>query len=486
VDGTGLVDACRIVRGTIVGDSMTRAEVQIANPPSSTRALQVVWVIGSCDVGAALLFSSAGPAYDLTVERDVAPPCTPGTGLLSVQLELSQPVLAEVVTGHMFDPEGPSPTRHPADESPAAGTVPDCPGATGDADIADTYLGDNEAPSWASDPPDPQASVQPGLLAAVATDLPDWPVAIVLLDTSTGSICRLAGLPPDSIVRGLAWSPAGDALAITTGRATSNAAQVLIWSSIGMSRAWLGDQVPEVAWSPDGSKLAVASDTRGATIINGAGGDSAISDRPSERPLWSPDANQVAFWEPAGPSGPGVMGSLTIVSLQDGTESLIPDGNVEPVGWLDADTLLMFDRATGAIRTLPLKSVVDSSMWAQFGHAFSNPAIFTADLAYAATLEPDETGPDLMAYGSDGFRLKLSDADVLGATTHIAGLAWSPGGDRVVFTAADLASGTSRGVWSVNRDGTDLRQLTERPLDLIDGRATGDQVDRGAWQPIWR
>jgi len=114
------------------------------------------------------------------------------------------------------------------------------------------------------------------------------------------------GAPGKSIevkgaIQGMAWSPAGDRLAITVGGIAVPHLELLDVQSGATTVLPSGKGIPGSArWSPDGQRLAVDVNNNGISDIYvldvAASSISKISSRPSaEMPDWSPDGRTIVF-----------------------------------------------------------------------------------------------------------------------------------------------------------------------------------------------
>lgn len=189
--------------------------------------------------------------------------------------------------------------------------------------------------------------------------------------------------------------------------------EIWVWPVDGSGEFKVADMAAEAApaWSPDGQKLAFASDRDGDRDIyvvdaNGSNLTNLTNDNDRDgEPDWSPDGTQLAFSEPEGVS---IMSS-------DGSDvrSLTTIGGESPV-WSPDGAKIAFKEA-GEI------------------------AVRDAD-------------------GSDLRIVSLQDGST--TLTFAGPPVWSPDSPRIAFVSA--ASGT---IWVVNADGTGLRKVAAGLVD---------------------
>ncbi|HEY7207063.1 MAG TPA: lysyl oxidase family protein [Gaiellaceae bacterium] len=90
----------------------------------------------------------------------------------------------------------------------------------------------------------------------------------------------------------------------------------------------LGDDQPanfrDLAWSPDGTRLAYTADTSSGTAVYVDDGATQTLLRPGSRPVWSPDGARIAFSDPAG--------KVALVDTDDNL-SLASKGAGVPLDW---------------------------------------------------------------------------------------------------------------------------------------------------------
>jgi Tol biopolymer transport system component len=257
---------------------------------------------------------------------------------------------------------------------------------------------------------------------------------------------RMRRLFRTGVLSQVAWSPRDDWVAYST------RGWVVMIQSNGEGRRVVGSGV-DLAWSPDGSKLAFSSNAVGGPIevvdAAGSGRRRVTSGQLDHSPAWSPDGTRLAFSRSFGPGGPEF---LYLVGA-DGT-GLVPLG---PQGaapaWSPDGTRLAFWQRTP-----------EGVVLAVFAFAGEQVRVLTRTLpafSRAPRWSPDGTRLLVTVCGAFGAcRIEVAAADGSEVTRIATGgdPAWSPDGSRIAFSTR--RSCASSGIFVARTDGTGLRRVT--------------------------
>lgn len=306
-------------------------------------------------------------------------------------------------------------------------------------------------------PPTASASIAPsqrppagnGLIAIGRDD------GILLLDPATGTIVRRLETPLPAVTS-ISWAPDGTQLAFnievdTGGNPGADPSPGGVWVmdvSTGQSRQLLqcgtGPDACAVAWSPDGSRIAVTHGTLLELVDPVDGKTTVLEDfrirRWAFHPMWSPDSARITVSL--------ADGELTAVD-RDGTGrttlSQLPDiggGAISP----DGSTIAYIP---GTAVQCPEASSADEC---------AGQVDLTIMTLRLATNTSERLGP--------GGRCRCVGVG--------PSLGWSPDGTKLVLVLPPLSGGPTGdfGLFTMNADGSDLRLLS-------DGYASSP-----AWQPV--
>jgi hypothetical protein len=371
-----------------------------------------------------------------------------------------------------------------------------CPATVSEADAVDTFAGDLPPAQRAWGTGGGSPGVRPGYLAGFADQPPlNDPGTVVMLDPSTGAFCQLIRLatqhPTGVPAASLDWSPSGDALALALAGAEGPDGRedgvVLIWTPDRLIRIWSGEGSPRLEWAPDGRSLVLwasdgsqgpdgepdSFDTR--LVFADGSPDRTFDVFPEGDGLaWSPDGSRWIVSEAVDAELlPDT--ALSLIDVADGraTPMNLRAGHVRPIGWTDDASAIVatLERGRGVTGTLDVPVADPSAATLLFGPEQS--------LGSYARQSPDRvrlvgmSGADDRGFGElrllelrpgAGGPIDLAPGKKVGD----AGFAWSPDGLQVVFHALD------EGLWTVNADGSGLRQIAAGGIVIVDD----------PWQPV--
>jgi hypothetical protein len=225
------------------------------------------------------------------------------------------------------------------------------------------------------------------------------------------------------------------------------------------------------AFSPDGRRLAVASEVRWGIVIHRLDGRPVrrVTFSDDEDPTWSPSGERLAFTRERceRPGGDTVCFARVYTIGSDGTDRRLLAENARDPDWSARGEIAYFSEATGSV-------VVNDPTrgTARVVAARANSPSWSPDgdrLAFVA-----RRGTELRTVGADGERPQT----VFRARGEVSGPVWSPDGER-------LAAITRWGVITMALDGADRVRLL--PVGWCPFcTADANSVQTLSWQPLPR
>jgi WD40 repeat protein len=283
-------------------------------------------------------------------------------------------------------------------------------------------------------------------------------------------------------VRSLAWSPNGSQLAVGSGDHT-----ITIWevksAKLLLTIAKHNAAVRELAWSPDGTMLAAGDQTGAVYIWNPLTGEPVeqLAKENEQDSLgfldWSPDGFFLAY---AGGQG-NIMG--WDITRRQKTFFAQSKNGITGISWSPDDTRLATSSTDGTITIWDRQT--GKSIWIIAAHKG-----WTNDVDWALD-------GSLLASGGDDGQLKIWDAKTgklvnqTSGSDQIFSVAWSPKANQIAWESAagqvaitdfekpdiHLSAGVGQ-VWVVawSRDGQQLAAGTDTNTIFIWNTATGQQI----------
>lgn len=411
-------------------------------------------VLGAAAAGGVLVVANRerGP------EPPSVPPQVPAVVIASPSdLAPTPPPTTEPIDGPTASPTATAtdaPTTRPGDTAPP--TITAC-----------APQGPNGTASWGLAQPVVPDRLANGLLAGIAGLRDDGSISatagLYTVDATDGDQEILARVTDASgRILGLSWSPSGRQLALTTGSGEG------FGSCTGI--AVIADRVITPvdtmrgsggwAWGPDGTAIVrlgptptlYRSDGTSAPLLEACGDDCMW-----ELDGWSPDGVHLALTRATD------AGSGGIVIRDSGTGAMMDLPGADKgvfYGWLDNGTVLVMQGAF---------SPSGKVHWAAIGldGSVSDPGLpVSATIASQLTMSPDLQAAAGQRCLRCPFESRTADGrHVLWTGPDPIAMAWSPDSRFVAFSVR--GGRDHAGTWVVGRDGSGLRRVTTRVLDVL-------------------
>jgi Tol biopolymer transport system component len=265
-----------------------------------------------------------------------------------------------------------------------------------------------------------------------------------LVDVDTGSAQEL---PTFSSVHTVDWSPTGEHIAALSDSGLGTGPRTLkFFAADGTELLSLEMPIGHIAWSRDGTRLALAADT-GTYIIDLSGAVHHVSDVSTSQWLggisWSPDGNRIALTYYDQQTKIGVLDVATgqLSPLAAG-ESPSWSRNGTQITYTDEGRLRRVDTQTGEVSQLvsAAQPLVAGPHWIadDAGVVFRYAPQFLRSIR---TANPDGTNEQHIAYGD--------------------GPAWSPDGRQIAFVGRSVSFGFSgyTEIYVMNVDGSSAHKV---------------------------
>jgi hypothetical protein len=246
-----------------------------------------------------------------------------------------------------------------------------------------------------------------------------------------GEASRIRGIPGG--VWHVAWSPDGTQIAVAIFPLDNGPRELWVADADGSNATKLteADNVSEPAWSPDGSSIVFAADDADGSSIHVIGADGS-DDRVIGEVLHGPDYFSAAF---------------------------SPDG-----------TQILFDKGTDTGFAIFVMEAADGTHVTRLsvGDRDYDPSWSPDGTEVAFTRQEDSMESDIFVMRVDGTDVRRVTGDPFGATN--LGPVWAPDGTRIAYQSG--RTGGPGGLALVRPDGSDPREIVE------------DGVLGIAWQPL--
>lgn len=246
-------------------------------------------------------------------------------------------------------------------------------------------------------------------------------------------------------------------------------------STVQLTRNRVADS--GAAWSPDGSRLAFSRQVGDGTalfVMDRDGSDVRRVTTPvttpdgvrssDVTPAWSPDGERLAFASDRAGGESDVWGvdvdgthltrlTRTPAFTGDGNPAWSPDGRWI---WFDSDRVGVFNREVHRMR--PDGSGVQRMTRTADGVDDGAPDVSPDGRQVVFTSTRADGSQDLFTMRSDGTGVRPLGTPAGGRDEVFP--RWTAGGDRVLFWRFGSADDPVETIWVVDADGTDRRQLT--------------------------
>ncbi len=271
--------------------------------------------------------------------------------------------------------------------------------------------------------------LQNELIAYLSGSPTDQTYLPYLMDVKTGATAQPGGLIAQD--NALAWSPDGTHLAVSDGTDI----YLLQPDGTPLANVTLAPGSHEYAptWSPDGLRLAFVSDR---------------------------DGNPELYWQ--------MVGSTAVVRLTNS-----PSNEIDPA-WSPDGTRIAYASDQSGTMAIVVASASDGAnpVTLTSGPAVASNPVWSPDSRQIAYLATTNGQSDLMVVNADG----SGQTALTTGGQNVHSIAWSPDGTRIAYTANNPLVPNSDALFSVRPDGQDRLQYTvaarqHRGRELVTGWA---------------
>jgi TolB protein len=243
----------------------------------------------------------------------------------------------------------------------------------------------------------------------------------------------------------------------------------------------------DLAWSPDGRRLAFVTPAHGNLLwlLNADGSGLSrivLHTGEAKSPTWSPDGRKIAFtgWLDHGrdiwimnSDGSGQHRLARTHGYQEAAIAWSPDGRQLAFSGLLYQGIHLINLTGTIVRHLPAQmfgyySWEGEPSWSPDGsRILFMQKTKTASHGWPNSTWPGPTSIALMKL-SDGSRVQLTGGNAANIEPS-----WSPDGTRIVFVRTAAQHGSSPEIYLINADGTGLKRLTHT-------------AHTAEWSPAWQ
>ena len=313
--------------------------------------------------------------------------------------------------------------------------------------------------SWATTNPAIAAVDQNGTVTGVQPGTAD----IVATFAGVAALSHVSVAPPPAVSR-IAFT--SDPVGLM---------QIFAMNADGTNVVQLSDNTAfdvQPAWSPDGTRMAFASNRAGNGIINdvyvmNADGTNVVrltSDpADDQQPVWSPDGTRIAFVSNRDGNNEIYVMNADGTSVVRLTNDLGND--VQPAWSPDATKIAFVSNRTGNNEIYAMHTDGTNVVRLTTDNADDGAPAWSPDGTQIALRSNRDGNPDIYVMHADGTNaVRLTRSPTLNDEP-----AWSPDGTRIAFVS-NRGRPEGRDIYVMNADGTNVLRLTTGPADNIGPR----------------
>jgi WD40 repeat protein len=291
-------------------------------------------------------------------------------------------------------------------------------------------------------------------------------------------------------VAALACAPAADATYLGhNGKIAYNRDNGVVWTMDpdGSNQAQLTSDAQNPAWSSDGRRIAYGcrlntNEVSFNTCIANADGSSArtldnYGLEPQLRPVWSPDGLRLAVDTAGSCSFSVCVGDLWRINSDDGGDQIQLSGNAFNASWsVSGEVAFHFFHFNSPSGIYVVNSRVPNSATKVPNSDGGTAPDWSPHGTKLVFSKSTGTGGDIYVIDRDGSNLTQLTTDTLSESDPT----WSPDGTKIAFVRYD----GDYDIWVMNADGTGETQLTDTPAIFEDAPAWQPAPQAGYVRPV--